>query len=47
LIVDTSTTSLRQSEYFPLETTPLWGEVVRDYQLIGVVDGVRLYRRAK
>ena len=45
LIVDTSSASIRRSEHHPLEKTPLWAEVVRNYQLIDVVDGVRLYRR--
>ncbi len=45
LIVDTSTASIRKSDHHPLEKTVLWEEVVRSYQLVEVVDGVRLYRR--
>ena len=45
LIVDTSTASIRKSEHHRLEDTVLWADVVRSYQLVDVVDGVRLYRR--
>jgi hypothetical protein len=45
LIVDTSQASIRRSDHFPLEATFLWEGVVRDYQLVDVVDGVRLYDR--
>ncbi|MCA1691000.1 MAG: hypothetical protein LC733_01940 [Actinobacteria bacterium] len=45
LIVDTSRASIRKSDRHPLEETFLWEDVVRDYQLVEVVDGVRLYRR--
>jgi hypothetical protein len=45
LIVDTSTASIRKSDRHRLEDTILWEEVVRSYQLVDVVDGVRLYQR--
>lgn len=44
LIVDTSTASIRKSDRHRLEDTILWAEVVRSYQLVDVVDGVRLYQ---
>jgi hypothetical protein len=45
LIVDTSQASIRRSEHYPLEATFLWDRVVAEYELVDVVDGVRLYRR--
>ena len=45
LIVDTSAASIRKSDRHPLEETFLWDDVVRDYRLVDVVDGVRLYLR--
>jgi hypothetical protein len=45
LIVDTSGASIRKSDHYPLEKTFLGDEIVRHYQLVDVVDGVRLYRR--
>jgi len=45
LIVDTTNAAIRRSERHPLEETLLWDEVVRDYRLVDVVDGVRMYRR--
>ncbi len=44
LIVDTSTASIRQQEYYPLSATPLWEMVTTSYHLVDVIDGVRLYR---
>ena len=45
LIVDTSAASIRRSDLHRLEDTILWDEVVDRYQLVDVVDGVRLYQR--
>jgi hypothetical protein len=45
LIVDTSTTSIRESRYHPLEATFLWPEVVNNYRQVDMVDGVRFFRR--
>ena len=47
LIVDTSSASIRKSDHHRLEDTILWEDVVRRYELVDVVDGVRLYRRAE
>jgi hypothetical protein len=44
LIVDTSTASIRQQEYYPLEETPLWDMVVANYRLVDTVEGVRIFR---
>jgi len=44
LIVDTSTTSIRQQQYYPLTGTLIWPIVRQHYRPIGSVDGVRLYR---
>jgi hypothetical protein len=44
LIVDTSTTSIRQQQYYPLSRTLIWPIVRGHYEPIGSVDGVQLYR---
>jgi hypothetical protein len=44
LIVDTSTAKVRQSEYYPLSTSPLWSFVANNYRVVATVDHVRLYR---
>jgi hypothetical protein len=44
LIVDTSTTTIRNQEYYPLSGTVIWPIVLRHYRSIGSVDGVQLYR---
>ena len=44
LIVDTSTAKIRQQEYYPLSTSPLWSFVASNYRLVATVDGVNLYR---
>ena len=44
LIVDTSTSEIRQQEYYPMSGTLLWPIVKAHYRFIGTVDGVRLYR---
>lgn len=46
LIVDTAAASIRHADLSPLEATFFWDDVARDYRLVDVVDGVRLYRRA-
>ncbi len=46
LVVDTSSASIRHAELHPLEATFFWPDVVRDYRLVDVVDGVRLYLRS-
>jgi hypothetical protein len=45
LIVDTTNASIRKSDHYRLEDTFLWAEVVRNYRLVDVVDGVRMFRR--
>jgi hypothetical protein len=44
LIVDTSPAGIRNSEYYPLEGTPLWERIQHDYRLAATLDGVRFYR---
>jgi hypothetical protein len=44
LIVDTSRASIRESQYFQLESTPLWPTVVANYRLVDTVSGVRLFK---
>jgi len=43
LIVDTSTTDIRQQQYYPLSKTLLWPIVTSHYRYVGSVAGVRLY----
>lgn len=43
LIVDTSTGRVRQQEYYPLSRTIIWPLVRSRYQLVGIVEDVRLY----
>jgi hypothetical protein len=45
LIVDTSGASIRKSEHHRLDRTSIWDVVRRDFRLIDIVDGVRLYAR--
>ena len=44
LIVDTSTTTIRQQQYYPMSETLLWPLVQQRYHLVSTVDGVRFYR---
>lgn len=46
LIVDTSTGRIREQQHYPMSSTPLARLVRERYQLIDVVEGVRVYRLA-
>jgi hypothetical protein len=46
LIVDTSEAGIRDSQYYPLDRTELWGRIQADYVLLETFEGVRLYRHA-
>lgn len=44
MVADLTHANIRGSQYYPLSTTPLWKEIVRDYHLVATIDGVRLYQ---
>lgn len=44
LIVDTSSTAIRQADYYPLADTPIGAYVADHFHLVATVDGVRLLR---
>ena len=45
IVVDTSTTTLRHANLYPLSATPVWHDFGKDYELVRVAAGVRIYRR--
>jgi 4-amino-4-deoxy-L-arabinose transferase-like glycosyltransferase len=45
VVIDTSEARIRGVQYHPLDETGVWASIRSNYELVEVVDGVRLYRR--
>jgi hypothetical protein len=43
LIADTTAAHVRGSQYYPLQRTPIWPVVQREYREVEVVDNVAIY----